>query len=133
MASVPGNWDRQLSYDAATNILQQNPDIVGFYANNDGMALGVVEAVKAAGKLQDKIAVIGTDGISDAYKSIKAGELTAHRRLVPGADRRGRPGSRRSACTPARSCRASSRRPRRWSRRTTSTATPATRPRCART
>jgi ribose transport system substrate-binding protein len=40
------------------------------------MALGVVEAVKAAGKL-DNIAVIGTDGISDAYASIKAGELTA--------------------------------------------------------
>lgn len=75
VASVPGNWDRQMSYDAATNILQQHPDLVGFYCNNDGMALGVVEAVKAAG-LQDKVAVIGTDGISDAYKSIEAGELT---------------------------------------------------------
>lgn len=76
VASVPGDWDRQKSYDAATNIMQQNPDIIGFYCNNDGMALGVVEAVKAAGKA-DKIAVIGTDGISDAYASIKAGELTA--------------------------------------------------------
>jgi ribose transport system substrate-binding protein len=76
VASVPGNWDRQLSFDAATNIIQQHPDIVGFYCNNDGMALGVVEAVKAAGKLE-QIAVIGTDGISDAYKSIKDGELTA--------------------------------------------------------
>lgn len=76
VASVPGNWDRQLSYDAATTIIQQHPDIIGFYCNNDGMALGVVEAVKAAGKLSN-IAVIGTDGISDAYKSIKAGELTA--------------------------------------------------------
>ena len=47
----------------------------GFYANNDGMALGVVEAVKAAGKL-GSVAVIGTDGISDAYASIRAGELT---------------------------------------------------------
>jgi ribose transport system substrate-binding protein len=75
IASVPGNWDRQMSYDAATNILQQHPDLVGFYCNNDGMALGVVEAVKAAG-LQDKVVVFGTDGISDAYKSIEAGELT---------------------------------------------------------
>lgn len=75
VASVPGNWDRQQSYDAATNILQQNPDLVGFYCNNDGMALGVVEAVKAAGLL-GKVAVFGTDGISDAYKSIEAGELT---------------------------------------------------------
>lgn len=40
------------------------------------MALGIVEAVKAAG-LQDKVAVFGTDGISDAYDaSIRAGELT---------------------------------------------------------
>ncbi|MFK4771097.1 substrate-binding domain-containing protein [Rhizobium sp. ZW T2_16] len=75
VASVPGNWDRQQSYDAATNILQQNPDLVGFYCNNDGMALGVIEAVKAAGLL-GKVAVFGTDGISDAYKSIEAGELT---------------------------------------------------------
>ncbi|MER8980610.1 substrate-binding domain-containing protein [Mesorhizobium sp. M0618] len=75
VASVPGNWDRQASYDAATNILQQHPDLIGFYANNDGMALGIVEAVKAAG-LQDKVAVFGTDGISDAYASIRAGELT---------------------------------------------------------
>ncbi|MGO8101845.1 substrate-binding domain-containing protein [Rhizobium leguminosarum] len=75
VASVPGNWDRQPSYDAATNILQQHTDLVGFYCNNDGMALGVVEAVKAAG-LQDKVVVFGTDGISDAYKSIAAGELT---------------------------------------------------------
>ncbi len=76
VASVPGNWDRQVSYDAASTLLQQHPDLVGFYCNNDGMALGVVEAVKAAGKL-DQVAVIGTDGISDAYKSIAAGELTA--------------------------------------------------------
>lgn len=76
VASVPGNWDRQVSYDVATNIIQTNPDIIGFYCNNDGMALGVVEAVKAAGKLK-QISVIGTDGISDAYKSIKDGELTA--------------------------------------------------------
>jgi ribose transport system substrate-binding protein len=75
VASVPGNWDRQVAYDAASTVLQQNPDLIGFYANNDGMALGVVEAVKAAG-LQDKVVVFGTDGISDAYASIRAGELT---------------------------------------------------------
>ncbi len=76
VASVPGNWDRQVAYDAAATILQQHPDLVGFYCNNDTMALGVVEAVKAANALE-KVAVIGTDGISDAYASIRAGELTA--------------------------------------------------------
>ena len=39
------------------------------------MALGEVEAVKAAGK-QDTIVVFGTDGISDAYAAIRAGDLT---------------------------------------------------------
>ncbi|AXC50527.1 ABC transporter substrate-binding protein [Paracoccus suum] len=74
VASVPGNWDRQVAYDSAANILQQHPDLIGFYANNDGMALGIVEAVKAAGK-QEQVAVFGTDGIPDAYASVKAGEL----------------------------------------------------------
>lgn len=75
VASVPANWSREEAYNVATNILQRNPDLIGFYVNNDGMALGVVEAVKAA-NLQQQVAIFGTDGISDAYKSILAGELT---------------------------------------------------------
>jgi ribose transport system substrate-binding protein len=61
VASQPGNWDRLTALNAAANILRQHPDLVGFYANNDGMALGVV----------------GTDGIPEAKKSIEAGELRA--------------------------------------------------------
>lgn len=75
VASVPANWSREEAFNAATTILQQYPDLIGFYANNDGMALGVVEAVKAAGK-QKQVAVFGTDGISDAYAAIKSGDLT---------------------------------------------------------
>lgn len=75
VASIPANWSRELAFNAAATILQQHPDLIGFYANNDGMALGVVEAVKAAGK-QDQTAVFGTDGVSDAYASIRAGDLT---------------------------------------------------------
>ncbi|KQI66872.1 ABC transporter substrate-binding protein [Loktanella sp. 3ANDIMAR09] len=75
VASIPANWSRETAYDAASTILQQHPDLIGFYANNDGMALGVVEAVKAA-DLADQVAVFGTDGISDAYASIRAGDLT---------------------------------------------------------
>ncbi len=75
VASVPGDWDLQKSLDAATTIIQQHPDIKAFYNNNDTMALGVVEAVKNAGKLGE-IMVIGTDGIGAAYDSIKAGEMT---------------------------------------------------------
>jgi len=76
VASVPGDWDVQKARDAATTILQQTPDIAAFYCNNDTMALGVVEAVKSAGK-RGKVLIIGTDGIEDAYKAIRAGDLTA--------------------------------------------------------
>ena len=75
VASVPANWSREEAFNAASTILQQHPDLVGFYANNDGMALGIVEAVAAAG-LSDGVAVFGTDGISDAYASIRDGGLT---------------------------------------------------------
>jgi ribose transport system substrate-binding protein len=75
VASVPANWSREEAFNAAATILQQYPDLIGFYANNDGMALGVVEAVKAAGR-QETVAVFGTDGISDAYAAIRAGDLT---------------------------------------------------------
>ncbi|MBN7120698.1 ABC transporter substrate-binding protein [Erwinia billingiae] len=75
VASVPANWSRETAYNAASTILQQHPDLIGFYANNDTMALGVVEAVRSLDKAK-QTAVFGTDGISDAYASIKRGELT---------------------------------------------------------
>lgn len=76
VASQPGNWDRLTALNATTNILRQFPDLGGIYANNDGMALGVVEAVSASSSLA-KVAVIGTDGIREAKKSVSAGELRA--------------------------------------------------------
>ncbi len=75
VASVPANWSREQAFNAASTILQQHPDLIGIYANNDTMALGVVEAVRAQNKAS-QVAIFGTDGISDAYASIKRGELT---------------------------------------------------------
>lgn len=75
VASVPGNWDVTTSLNVATDILKANPNLKAFYANNDGMALGVATAVKNAG-LKGKVMIIGTDGISDAYTAIKNGDIT---------------------------------------------------------
>jgi ABC-type sugar transport system substrate-binding protein len=74
VASQPADWDQQKALDAATNILQANPDLVGFYAANDTMALGVVEAVRASGKLDD-IIIIGTDAIPAALAAVEAGDM----------------------------------------------------------
>ena len=76
VASQPGNWDRLTALNAASNILRQHPDLVGIYANNDGMALGVFEAVRNAGAA-GKVAVVGTDGIREAKKSVRAGAMRA--------------------------------------------------------
>ncbi|MCG5102433.1 substrate-binding domain-containing protein [Oceanobacillus alkalisoli] len=43
-------------------------------AHNDEMALGALEAIKAAGR---DIVIIGFDGVEDAIVSVEAGELTA--------------------------------------------------------
>ncbi len=75
VASVPANWDRQQAFNTARDLLRKTPDLAAFYCNNDTMALGVVEAVKSAGRL-GKTLVFGTDGIGAAYDSIKKGELT---------------------------------------------------------
>ena len=72
---VSADWDREKAYTAATDILRANPDVAGFFAANDIMALGIQRAVEAADKKNVK--VIGLDGIVDAMKSVEAGGLAA--------------------------------------------------------
>jgi ABC-type sugar transport system substrate-binding protein len=72
---VSADWDREKALTAATDIMQANPDLKGFFAANDIMALGAQRAVEAAGKTDVK--VIGLDGIVDAMQSVEAGGLAA--------------------------------------------------------
>lgn len=58
--------DCLLSYDKIDAIVCQNDD----------SALGVVEALKSAGKLDGNIKVLGVDGSDDALQSIKNGEMS---------------------------------------------------------
>jgi len=57
----------------------KSPDsasINALYAHNDDMAIGAIEAIKAAGrKPGTDIVVVSVDSIRDAFKAIKAGEL----------------------------------------------------------
>ena len=76
VATQPAEFDRGKALDVMTNVLQSNRDIVGVYAANDEMALGVLAALKAAG-LSGKVKVVGNDGIADAVTAIKDGTLYA--------------------------------------------------------
>jgi ribose transport system substrate-binding protein len=71
---VSADWDREKALTAADTIMRAHPDLKGFFSANDTMALGIERAVLTAGK---DVKVIGLDGITDALKSVAAGELTA--------------------------------------------------------
>jgi ABC-type sugar transport system substrate-binding protein len=76
LKTVAGDWDRAKALNAAEDLMRANPDIKGFFAANDQMALGIAQAVKNAGK-KGEIAIIGVDGIEDALKAVKTGDMSA--------------------------------------------------------
>jgi inositol transport system substrate-binding protein len=69
-----GNWKREQGKTIMENWLASGQEIDGVASNNDEMALGALQAIKAAGKL-GKIPVGGTDGSHDALESMGKGEL----------------------------------------------------------
>jgi len=70
------DFDREKAMSVMENILQANPEIDGLYAANDEMLLGALEAIDAAGRL-DEITMIGCDAIDDTLEAIKAGKVEA--------------------------------------------------------
>lgn len=85
MAANPGmeivacqvaDFDRAKGMSVMENILQANDHIDGLYAANDEMLLGALEAIEAAGRL-DEITMVGCDAIDDTLEVIKAGKVEA--------------------------------------------------------
>jgi erythritol transport system substrate-binding protein len=70
------NWDRQEGQQKMEALLSKNPNVQGVIAGNDEMALGAINALKEAGKL-DKVKVLGFDGNQDAADAVTNGELVA--------------------------------------------------------
>ncbi|MCX7761200.1 MAG: ribose ABC transporter substrate-binding protein RbsB [Candidatus Kryptonium sp.] len=76
VAKQTANFNRAEGLKVMENILQAYPDINAVFAQNDEMALGAIEAIKAAKKL-GKIIVVGFDAIPDALEAVKRGEMAA--------------------------------------------------------
>lgn len=70
------NWQREEAMALVENLITAGTELDAIVCQNDGMALGALEAVKAAGK-QGEIVVTGIDAIQDALDSVKAGALNA--------------------------------------------------------
>lgn len=73
VAAQPGDWEREKGMNAAQNMLTANPEINAFVGLSDEMALGAVQAKRAAGR--EDIIVCGIDGNPNALEAVKAGRL----------------------------------------------------------
>jgi ribose transport system substrate-binding protein len=76
VAQQVANFKRDEALNVMQNILTANPDLNGVFCQNDDMALGAVQAVKAKG-LTGKVFIVGVDGIPEARAAVKAGDISA--------------------------------------------------------
>lgn len=75
VAEQSAEWSSDKAADVTTNILTANPNVKAIFACNDQMAVGMVNASKAAGKKADDLILVGYDGILDAVNMTMNGEL----------------------------------------------------------
>ena len=69
------NWQRTQGADLVTNWLSSGIEFNAVIANNDEMAIGAVQALKAAGKNMKDYVVAGVDATQDALAAMAAGDL----------------------------------------------------------
>lgn len=74
LASLTALWDRANAMQVTEDWIQTFPEFDGIIAANDQMALGAIEALKSAQRLEG-VLVSGVDGTDDALTAIKAGEM----------------------------------------------------------
>ena len=70
-----GKWDRTQGQDITTNWLSSGVKFDAIIANNDEMAIGAINALKAQKKWTPASIVAGIDATPDALASMKAGDL----------------------------------------------------------
>ncbi len=84
VASQSGNFTRAEGQPVMESFLKSLDDIDVLLAENDDMALGAIDAIKAAGKVPGKdIIVVGCDSVKAAFDSIVAGDMNATIECTP--------------------------------------------------
>jgi len=69
------NWSRDQAQSLMTNWLSAGAEFDGVIANNDEMAIGSIQAMKAAGIDMATVIVSGVDATQDALAAMQAGDL----------------------------------------------------------
>jgi inositol transport system substrate-binding protein len=70
-----GNWQRTQGTDLMTNWLSAGRKFDAVVSNNDEMAIGAIQALKAANVDMKTMIVAGVDATQDALAAMKAGDL----------------------------------------------------------
>lgn len=72
--SQTANWDRNEGFEVMQTLLTAHGDSIrGVWAANDNMALGALEALRAAG-LAGQVPIVGVDAVPEALDEIRDGE-----------------------------------------------------------
>ena len=69
------NWQRDEAQDLMTNWLSSGTTFDAVISNNDEMAIGAIQAMKASGTKMEDVIVAGVDATQDALLAMAAGEL----------------------------------------------------------
>ena len=73
LAEEPADWSKDKALTVMQDLLTRHPDIDIVFGQDDPMALGALQAIKAAGV--EGIKVFGVNGNKDACDAIKAGDM----------------------------------------------------------
>ncbi|MDO9414941.1 sugar ABC transporter substrate-binding protein [Pararhizobium sp.] len=69
------NWSRTQGADLVTNWLSAGLEFDAVVANNDEMAIGAIQALKASGRDMKSVVIAGVDATQDALAAMAAGDL----------------------------------------------------------
>jgi ribose transport system substrate-binding protein len=75
VAEGVANWEADEGYTVMEDFLTANPEIQAVFAESDRMALGAASAAEAAGR--EDIVIVGLDGIVEALRGVRDGDLAA--------------------------------------------------------
>ncbi len=74
LSKLTGEYDREKGMKVAEDWIQKYPKFDAIVAANDQMALGAVQALRTANRLEG-VLVSGVDGVPEALKNIKDGNM----------------------------------------------------------
>jgi ribose transport system substrate-binding protein len=82
----PADYNREKAMNIMQNMLQSGEEFTVVHVGNEDMAMGVLQVLKDAGKLNNPIKVISNNGSPEGLAAIKNGDLAATISTSPGVE-----------------------------------------------